>query len=156
MLPMLQKEIVEKHKWATEEELLDYFAIAQCTPGVIAVNSATFIGHKKKKISGAIIATLGVIFPSLIIITLIAALLKNFAENVYVQYALSGIRIAVAALITSTVIKLIQKGVRKFYQIALCVISFALIAFGGISPVYIVIGSALFGLAFGKWGKKKE
>ena len=80
MLPMIQKEIVEEKKWATEEEVLDYYAVGQCTPGIIAVNTATFIGYKVQGIIGAIVATLGVVFPSLIIITIIAALLKNFAS----------------------------------------------------------------------------
>ena len=80
MLPLLQREIVEKKKWATEEEMLDYFAVGQCTPGVIAVNTATFVGFKEKKLSGAIFATLGIVSPSLVIITVIAALLSNFAH----------------------------------------------------------------------------
>ena len=80
MLPMIQKEIVEQRKWATEEEVMDYFAIGQCTPGVIAVNTATFIGYKRKGVLGGIVATAGVIFPSIIIVTIIAAFLNNFAE----------------------------------------------------------------------------
>ena len=95
MLPLLQREIVEKKKWATEEEMLDYFAVGQCTPGVIAVNTATFVGFKEKKLSGAIFATLGIVSPSLVIITVIAALLSNFAHIAAVQNAFAGIRVAV-------------------------------------------------------------
>ena len=95
MLPMLQKEVVEKRKWATEEEIMDYYAIGQCTPGIIAVNTATFVGQSTAGIAGGIFATLGVVFPSLIIITLIAAFLQNFAELAVVQYAFSGIRVCV-------------------------------------------------------------
>ena len=153
MLPNLQREVVEKRNWATEEELLDYFAIAQCTPGVIAVNTATFIGYKRKGVFGAAFTTFGVVLPSVIIITLIATLLSTFAHIIYVQRALAGIRIVVAALITSTVIKLIKKGVKNFFQIALCIIAFCLVAFLGLSPVYIVIGAALLGIAKGKWSK---
>ena len=94
MLPILQREVVEKKGWATEEELTDYFAIGQCTPGVIAVNTATFIGQKYRGNLGGTIATLGVVFPSLVIITIIAAFLTNFAEIPVVQHALAGINAA--------------------------------------------------------------
>lgn len=103
---ILQREVVEKKGWATEEELTDYFAIGQCTPGIIAVNTATFIGHKYKGVLGGILATLGVVFPSLIIITIIAAFLKNFAEYPVVAHALAGINAAVVALIAVSVFKL--------------------------------------------------
>lgn len=106
MLPILQREVVEKKKWATDEELTDYFAIGQCTPGIIAVNTATFIGHKYKGIFGGILATLGVVFPSLIIITIIAAFLQNFASYPVVAHALAGINAAVVALIAVSVFKL--------------------------------------------------
>ena len=106
MLPILQREIVKKRHWATDEELTDYFAIGQCTPGIIAVNTATFIGHKYKGIAGGILATLGVVFPSLIIITIIAAFLQNFASYPVVAHALAGINAAVVALIAVSVFKL--------------------------------------------------
>ena len=106
MLPILQREVVEKKSWATEEELTDYFAIGQCTPGVIAVNTATFIGQKYAGNLGGTIATLGVVFPSLVIIILIAAFLTNFAEIPVIQHALAGINAAVVALIAVSVIKL--------------------------------------------------
>ena len=80
MLPMLEREIVAKHKWATQEEILDYFAIGQCTPGIIAVNTATFVGYKQKGIIGGIVATLGVVSPSIVIIMVIAAVLTNFMD----------------------------------------------------------------------------
>ena len=106
MLPILQREVVEKKGWATDEELTDYFAIGQCTPGVIAVNTATFIGSKLKGIPGGIFTTLGVVFPSVVIITLIAAFLSNFADIPVVQHALAGVNACVVALIASSVIKL--------------------------------------------------
>lgn len=106
MLPILQREVVEKRKWATDEELTDYFAIGQCTPGIIAVNTATFIGHKYKGVLGGVLATLGVVFPSLIIITIIAAFLQNFASYPVVAHALAGINAAVVALIAVSVVKL--------------------------------------------------
>ncbi len=106
MLPILQREVVEKKGWCTEEELADYFAIGQCTPGVIAVNTATFVGAKRKGTLGGIVATLGMIFPSVVIITLIAAFLKSFAHIPAVGHAFAGVRAAVVALIASSVLKL--------------------------------------------------
>lgn len=106
MLPILQREIVEKNGWATESELTDYFAIGQCTPGIIAVNTATFIGHKKKGIIGGIVTTLGVVFPSVVIISVIAAFLTNFADIPAVKNALAGVNACVVALIASSIIKL--------------------------------------------------
>lgn len=111
MLPMLQREVVEKQHWATEEELADYYAIGQCTPGVIAVNTATFVGYKQAGLIGGIFATLGVVFPSIVIITIIAAFLTNFAELKVVQYAFEGIRVCVCVLIFNAVQKLWKKSI---------------------------------------------
>ena len=109
MLPILQLEMVEKRAWTTEDELMDYYAIGQCTPGVIAVNTATFIGYKRKGILGAICATAGVVFPSLVIIIIIAAFIQQFAHLQIVQNAFSGVRIAVCALVVQSVWKLAKK-----------------------------------------------
>ncbi len=106
MLPILQREVVEKKGWATDAELTDYFAIGQCTPGIIAVNTATFIGGKYKGVPGGILATLGVVFPSIVIITVIAAFLRNFAEFSLVQHAFAGVRACVCVLIFNSVLKL--------------------------------------------------
>lgn len=111
MLPMLQKEVVEKRGWATEEELMDYYAIGQCTPGIIAVNTATFVGQNTAGNLGGIVATLGVVFPSLIIITIIAAFLQNFADLAIVQNAFAGIRVCVCVLVFNAVMKLWKKSV---------------------------------------------
>ncbi len=111
MLPMLQRELVDNKKWVAEEDLLDYFAIGQCTPGVIAVNTATFVGRKKKGVPGAIAATLGVVFPSLIIITILAAFLAGFAEFAAVKNAFAAIRVCVCVLIINSVRKLLKKTV---------------------------------------------
>lgn len=109
MLPILQREVVEKKKWATEEQLADYYAIGQCTPGVIAVNTATFVGRTQGGISGGILATLGVVFPSVVILLAIAAFLQNFAEIPAVIHAFNGVRACVCALILSSVLKLGKK-----------------------------------------------
>jgi len=106
MLPILQREIVERQGWCTQEELADYFAIGQCTPGVIAVNTATFVGSKQKGSLGGVIATLGMVFPSILIIVVIAAFLSNFAHIPAVGHAFAGVRAAVVALIASSVWKL--------------------------------------------------
>lgn len=106
MLPILQREVVEKRAWSTEEELTDYFAIGQCTPGIIAVNTATFVGQKQKGVAGGVIATLGLVFPSVVIILIIAAFLQNFAHLPVVVHAFNGVRACVCALILSSVLKL--------------------------------------------------
>ena len=112
MLPILQQEIVDKKGWCTEDELADYYAIGQCTPGIIAVNTATFVGVKQKGNLGGVVATLGVVFPSVVIITIIAAFLRNFAHIAAVQHAFVGIRAAVVALIASSVLKLTKTTVK--------------------------------------------
>ncbi len=145
MLPMIQKEIVENKKWATEDEVVDYYAVGQCTPGVIAVNTATFIGYKTRGVSGALSATFGVVFPSLVIIMIIAAFLKNFAEFAVVKHAFGGIRIAVVALILSSVVKLWKSSVKNTIGIFIAVIAFVLGTVFGISPIYIVIGAGIVG-----------
>ena len=146
MLPMLQKEVVETKKWATEEELLDYYAIGQCTPGIIAVNTATFIGYKYKGIKGAIAATAGVIFPSLIIIMAIAAFISNFADLEIVQHAFAGIRVAVAVLVANAIIKLWKSGVKDYIGIIIFALTFIASAMFNLSPIYVVIASIFIGI----------
>ncbi len=150
MLPMLEREIVNKHKWATQEDLLNYFAIGQCTPGIIAVNTATFVGHKVKGFWGSIIATLGVVAPSIVIITIIAMVLENFMDIVWVQHAFAGIRVAVCALITASVIKLFKTNVKEYWHVALAVVAFVVVALLKLSPVYVVVGCAVLSFIFGK------
>lgn len=155
MLPMLERELVESKKWVTTQEILDYYAVGQCTPGIIAVNTATFVGYKKSKVLGAIVATLGMVFPSLVIISVIAAVLSNFADIPAVQHAFAGIRIAVCALIASAVIKLAKSNVKNLKQIVIAVAAFIIIAVFGASPVVVVVASAIAGLLLGKFGEKE-
>ena len=150
MLPMLQKEVVEHYGWATEEELMDYYAIGQCTPGIIAVNTATFVGYKQRKILGAACATFGVVFPSLVIIMVIAAFIQNFESLEYVQHAFAGIRVAVAALIIQAILKLWKNGVKDKLGVAMFVVVFILVALLELSPIFIVIGAALIGIFVGR------
>ena len=119
MLPILQREVVDKRGWCGEDELADYFAIGQCTPGVIAVNTATFVGAKRKGIPGGIVATLGMVFPSVVIITIIAAFLQNFAHISAVGHAFAGVRAAVVALIASSVLKLAKTTIKNWWGGAL-------------------------------------
>ncbi len=153
MLPMLIRELSENRNWATEDELLDYFAVAQCTPGVIAINTATFIGYKQKKVPGSIAATLGIVTVPIIIILLVASVLKQFWGSPIVAHAFNGIRVAVAALIASAVIKLGKKSVHNWLTALLCVLAFVSIALMHISPVIVVIAVALAGILYGRTKK---
>ncbi len=146
MLPILQREVVETKHWATEEEIVDYFAIGQCTPGIIAVNTATFVGQKRKGISGGIVATLGVVFPSLIIITILAGLINNFSDVAWVQNAFAGIQVCVCVLIFNAVLKLLKKSVVDKWTGAI----FVLVLLGGVflnvSPVWFILVAAVLGI----------
>ena len=160
MLPMLQREAVEKKGWVTEEELMDYYAVGQCIPGVIAVNTAVFIGTKAKGLPGAIAASLGVISPSLVIIIVIAAFIQSFSELPVVQNAFAGIRVGVCVLILSAVLKLFKKAIVDKFTLGLFIASFLLTVFSDISPITFVLFAAVFGIVvhvffIGKGGNKK-
>lgn len=146
MLPMLKREIVEKYGWATEEELLDIYAIGQCTPGVIAVNTSTYIGYQQGKLVGSIFATLGMISPSLIIITLIASILKEFMALPIVLHALSGIRITVCALMLNTVFSLMKSGIKDKLGVLLFLFGFLLATFTPIPTILLVVCAAVIGI----------
>ncbi|MBR6114885.1 MAG: chromate transporter [Oscillospiraceae bacterium] len=146
MLPMLQREVVENRGWVTEEELTDYFAIGQCTPGVIAVNTATFVGRKKAGAVGGIAATLGVVFPSLVIITLLASVLQNISEFPLVKHAFGGIRVCVCVLILNAVVKLWKKTVIDAPTLMIFLAVLAGSLFTGLSPAVFVLLSGLAGL----------
>ncbi len=163
MLPILQREIVEKKEWATEAELTDYFAIGQCTPGVIAVNTATFVGQKQKSIPGGIVATLGLVFPSIVIILVIAAFLQNFADLPVVIHAFAGVRACVCALILSSVLKLRKSSLVDgptaviFAVVLVLAVIGNFVAFDGdtplgallnflLSPVVLVVAAGVAGL----------
>ncbi len=154
VLPILIREIVQKRQWITEDVLLDYFAVSQTTPGVICVNISTFLGYRRKGILGAIAATVGVVLPSLIIITVIAAVLSNFSDIVWVQHAFAGIRIAVSAMIASTVWNLAKKNVRSWLKAAIAITAFVTVAIIHISPIYVSLAFAVFGAFF--FGRRRE
>ena len=155
MLPILQREVVDNKGWATEEELMDYFAIGQCTPGVIAVNTATFIGQKQRGIAGGILATLGVVFPSLVIISLLAGVITTFSHLTWVQHAFGGVRVCVCILILNAVVKLYKKAVIDGPTLLV----FLAVALGSyftpLSPVLFVLAAAVVGIALKNMGVKK-
>ena len=155
MLPILQREVVEKKGWATEEELMDYFAIGQCTPGIIAVNVATFCGQKLKGVLGGIFATLGMVFPSLVIISLLAGVIEAFSHIGWVQNAFGGIRICVCVLILNAVVKLFQKAVIDKVTLAVFAVVMLGAYFTNLSPVVFVLAAGAIGVALKGMGGKK-
>ena len=157
MLPILQREVVDARGWCTNEELTDYYAIGQCTPGIIAVNTATFIGFKLKGVTGALLATYGVVAPSFIIIGVIAALLQNFADYAVVQNAFAGIRVAVAVLIFNAVCKLYKTSVIDKATLAVFIAVALLAVFLDVSPVLFVVAAGALGIALsvGKEARKR-
>ena len=148
MLPLIQKEIVERRGWASEEEVLDYFTIGQITPGVIAVNTATFIGYKKAGVLGGVVATLGVIFPSIVIISIIAAVLTNFAELPVVIHAFNGIRACVCVLILIAVYNMGKKSVVDVFTALIFIATAVLTVLKVTSPVVLVIVAGVVGVLF--------
>lgn len=142
MMPMMQKELVDKKKWITEEELIDYYAVGQSTPGIIAVNVATFVGYKQCGIIGGIIATLGMVTPSLLIIMILANLINSISDYPMVQKALNGINVAVAALLTSVIVRFAQKTIKNVWNALFMGIAFILIFFFHV-PSFIVILCAI-------------
>ena len=146
MLPMLQREVVEKRGWCTDEELMDYYAIGQCTPGIIAVNTATFVGQKTRGVAGGIMATLGVVAPSLVIITVIAAFIQNFADLAIVQNAFAGIRVCVCVLILNAVLKLLKSSVVDKTTAVIYAVVAILATVTDLSPVVFVLLAGVMGI----------
>lgn len=146
MLPMLQREIVEDRNWCTEEEILDMYAIGQCTPGIIAVNTATYVGYNQAGFIGGVFATLGIISPSLLIICLIASILQNFINLPVVVHALAGIRVIVCALMLNTVVTMAKKGIVDWIGGLLFVVAFALASFSPIPTALIIVLAAVVGM----------
>ena len=154
MLPILEKELIEKNKWLEENELLDYYAIGQCTPGIIAVNTATFVGYKQKGIIGGIVATLGMIFFPIIIISIIAFFISNLLQFEIVLHALNGVRVVVAAIICNAVVSLAKKSIKNTLTAIIAIVVFLLSFFISLSPVLLVILSAFAGQFVVKGGEK--
>ena len=155
MIALLQDELVKRRGWLKESDLLDYFAVAQCTPGIIAVNTATMAGYEVAGKKGSALATFAVILPSLIIITLIAAVLRNYMQNEYVVHAFNGIRAAVVAIIAQVVVSLWQKNVKCVAAGAIFVLSIIVLLIFAVSPIWIIMGSCILGLLWQKIEKKR-
>ncbi len=156
MLPLIQREVVEKYHWATEEEILDYYAIGQCTPGIIAVNTATFVGYYQKGVAGGIASTLGVVSPSFIIIGVIAAFITNFSELAIVQHALAGINVAVCMLMIYSIAELWKKSVKNIAGVCIFALSLALAVLTDVSTVWLVILAGVLGVILSKVGWLKN
>lgn len=147
MLPILQRDIVEHNKWATDEEVMDYYAMAQCLPGIIMVNTSAFIGRHRKGTLGGVVAGFASALPSLVIITVIATFLTAFADYPIVQNAFAGIRACVVVLIANAVIKLWKSAMVDWKSIVIVFLPvFALSAFTGVSPILLVVAAALAGI----------
>lgn len=155
MLPILERELVTKRGWVTKEEIIDYYALGQCTPGVIAVNTSTFVGNKLAGIFGGIIATLGFITPSLVIITIIGTVLQNFAHIEMVQQAFAGIRICVCVLIINATVNLWKSAVTDKFGVVAFILVLLFSSLFNISPIFFVVGAGLLGLVFKTIGGEK-
>lgn len=147
MIPILEREFVTERGWITSEDMLNYVAIGQSTPGIIAVNMATFIGYRRRGVLGSVFATLGVIMPALIIISVIAAFISNFSEYIWVQKALAGINIAVAVILVSAVWDLGKKSVTDMVGLALAAISFLAVVVFKVNSIWLILFSLTVGIA---------
>ena len=156
MLPILQREVVENRKWVTEAEVLDYYAIGQCLPGIIMVNTMIFVGEKRRGKIGGVVAALGTVCPALIIITVIAALLTNFADSEIVKKAFSGIRVCVCVLIFNAVVKLWKSSVIDWKCFAIFAAVAILSLVTSITPVVFVVLAAICGIAIKCLGVKQK
>jgi chromate transporter len=154
MLPLLQKDVVQKLNWATNEEIIDYYAVSQSLPGLIAVNTAMLIGHKRGKTSGLVAATLGIAAPSIIIILVIASFIQNFSELESVKHAFNGIRVAVSVLILNTTVSMWKSSVKDKACVAIFLTALLVFTWVSISPIFPVIAGAVAGILLKE--KKKE
>lgn len=155
MMPMMQSELIEKRKWITDEELIDYYAVGQSTPGIVAVNVATFVGYKQMGFLGGIFATLGMVTPSLVIIMILASLINSINDFPIIQKALKGINVAVAALLTSTIINFMKKTIKKFTNAIFMMISFLLVFVFKLPSFWIILFALLIGVILTYKEKKK-
>lgn len=155
MMPMMQAELIEKRKWITDEELIDYYAVGQSTPGIVAVNVATFVGYKQMGIIGGIFATLGMVTPSLVIIMVLAGIINSINDFPIIQKALKGINVAVAALLTSTIINFMKKTIKKFTNAIFMMISFLLVFVFKLPSFWIILFALLIGVVLTYKEKKK-
>ena len=156
MMPIMQRELIEKRGWITEDEIIDYFAIGQSTPGIIAVNVATFVGYKRLGWLGGIIGTLGVVTPSWVIIMLLAGAISSVDKYPVAQKALKGINVAVAALLTSVIVKFSKKTIKNLWNAFFMLLAFALIYFLKVQSVWIILAALVTGCLLTLYKQKKN
>lgn len=161
MMSQLQELVVEKKKWITNDELLDICAIAEVTPGPVAINLSTYIGYKKKGFLGSLVSTIGVVLPSFVILFLISLVFRQFIENKFVAYAFTGINCAVALLIIRAAIKLFKQIKKDYFTIILLIISSVLLIVFNIfdihfSSIYYILIGAVLGLIYYSCFKKAK
>jgi len=156
MMPIMQRELIEKRGWITEEELIDYFAIGQSTPGIIAVNVSTFVGYKRLGVLGGIIGTVGVVTPSWVIIMLLAGAISSVDKYPLAQKALKGINVAVAALLTSVIVKFSKKTIKNIWNALFMLLAFALIYFLKVQSVWIILAALVIGCLLTLYRQKKK
>ena len=156
MIPLIQKEAVEKRGWVTDDDILDIIAIAESTPGPIAINSATFVGYRACGVLGSVCATLGVVLPSVVIILLISFVLRQFQELKVVQYAFYGIRAGVLALLIKSLWTMYKKSPKGWAAYVVMAGSFVLMAIFDINVLFVIIGCAVFGLVTSSMLKRRE
>lgn len=154
MVPLIQKEVTEKHGWITDGDMLDIVAIAESTPGPIAINTATFVGYKVAGFWGAFVSTLGVILPPLVIISLISGFLWQFREVRAVSYAFAGIRAGVLALIVKALVSLYKKAPKNAFSYVIMAISLLIPTFFDINVIFVIIACAVAGIIFSFAAKK--
>lgn len=156
MMPMLQKETIERYGWCTQEELLDYFSLSQCLPGIIAVNVSTFIGTKLAGATGALVAGIGVVTPSFIIILIVALLLGQVTDLSIMNNAFAGIRIGVAALIFHSVLRLSKSSLKTRAAQLIFLGAVLLSVLTSISPIIIVVVAGIIGVLIGVFNSKNK
>ena len=156
MIPLIQNEAVEKRHWVTDEDILEIIAIAESTPGPIAINSATFVGYKAAGILGSICATLGVVLPSFVIILLLSFVLAQFQQVQAVQYAFNGIRAGVLALLVKALWTMYQKSPKGWVGYVVIGASFILTAVFDINVLFVIIGCAVFGLVTSLYLERRQ
>ena len=153
MIPLIQREVIERHKWINSKDFVDMLVLAQSTPGPIAVNTAVFVGYKTAGIAGAVAATLGTVLPSFIVILLLALFFAEVHENRYVDAAFRAMRPAVVALIVAPLMGLV-KGM-KWYLIAISAAVALLVWYFGFSPMYLIAGGVAVGIAMAIYNGRK-
>lgn len=148
MIPLIQREVVDNKKWISDDDILEIIAIAESTPGPIAINSATFIGYKVAGFFGSLFATLGVVVPSFVVILIISLVLKEFSDIVAVKYAFYGIRAGVLALLIKAVYTMYKKAPKKVFSCILMCLAFILTAFLSVPVLAVIIFAAVFGIIY--------